>query len=188
MTFTPEPSRFEDIVVCSLKIKVGSGDEHEVPAGNIKRFRVMLREYGFDADFDFWHVGRVEGTEDKIFPDFKKDDPIEVTFTMKAEFSQADKPPVIQCTGLVTTRSVVERSFEDVDKAPVFHRRYMMHVVDRAEKLWSEAQALESGEPKKAEAKVRTLLRKFGDTKAGARARARYPEWAADEDKKREAK
>ena len=57
-----------------------------------------------------------------------------------------------------------------------------------AEKLWSEAQALESAEPKKAEAKVRTLLRKFGDTKAGARARTRHPEWAADEDKKREAK
>lgn len=57
-----------------------------------------------------------------------------------------------------------------------------------AEKLWSEAQALEATEPKKVEAKVRTLLRKFGDTPAGARARTRYPEWAADEDKKREAK
>jgi len=57
-----------------------------------------------------------------------------------------------------------------------------------AEKLWSEAQALGAKEPKKAEAKVRTLLRKFADTQAGARARTRYPEWAADEDKKREAK
>jgi len=57
-----------------------------------------------------------------------------------------------------------------------------------AEQLWSAAQALEAKEPKQAEAKLRTLLRKFADTQAGARARTRYPQWAADEDKRREAK
>ncbi|MBM3991245.1 MAG: hypothetical protein FJ298_09595 [Planctomycetes bacterium] len=57
-----------------------------------------------------------------------------------------------------------------------------------AEQLWSAAQALAATQPKQAEAKVRTLLRKFADTQAGARARARYPQWAADEDQPREAK
>jgi hypothetical protein len=55
-----------------------------------------------------------------------------------------------------------------------------------AEKLWNEALELDAREPKKAEAKLRTLLRKFADTPAGARAAARYPELAADEARKKQ--
>lgn len=55
-----------------------------------------------------------------------------------------------------------------------------------AEKLWQEAEALTlAKEPKKAEVKVRQLLRKYADTPAGKRARESYPELAADEDQKR---
>ncbi|MCC7015107.1 MAG: hypothetical protein IT454_21280 [Planctomycetes bacterium] len=55
-----------------------------------------------------------------------------------------------------------------------------------AERLWSEARDLETAkEAKKAEAKVRQLIRKFGDTKAGRRARESYPQWAAEEDQKK---
>ena len=40
-------------------------------------------------------------------------------------------------------------------------------------------------DPKKAEAKVRNLLRKFGDTPAGKRARETYPKVAEEEDAKK---
>ena len=53
-----------------------------------------------------------------------------------------------------------------------------------AEKLWREALELEG---KAAETKLRLLLRKFGDTAAGQRARERYPALAADEDARRKA-
>ncbi len=55
-----------------------------------------------------------------------------------------------------------------------------------AEKLWNEALELDAREPKKAEAKLRTLLRKFADTPAGQRAAVRYPELAADEARKKQ--
>lgn len=54
-----------------------------------------------------------------------------------------------------------------------------------AEKLWLELVELEKKEPKKAEAKVRNLLRKFGDTPAGKRARETYPKVAEEEDAKK---
>jgi hypothetical protein len=56
-----------------------------------------------------------------------------------------------------------------------------------AEALWTEARSLETArEAKKAEAKLRVLLRKFADTPAGKRAREQYPALAADEDARRE--
>lgn len=55
-----------------------------------------------------------------------------------------------------------------------------------AEALWTEARELESqGQDKKAETRIRTLLRKFGDTPAGERARKTWPDIAKDEDAKR---
>jgi tetratricopeptide (TPR) repeat protein len=55
-----------------------------------------------------------------------------------------------------------------------------------AEALWNEARGLEAAkEAKKAEAKLRQLLRKFGDTPAGQRAREAYPDLARDEEQKR---
>jgi hypothetical protein len=56
-----------------------------------------------------------------------------------------------------------------------------------ADALWREAEALysEQGE-KKAEPKVRVLLRKYSDTPAGKVARERYPQWAAEEDAKKQ--
>lgn len=55
-----------------------------------------------------------------------------------------------------------------------------------AEALWEEARELgEGGEPRKAEAKLRILLRKYGETAAGKRAREAHPNLAAEEDAKR---
>jgi hypothetical protein len=53
-----------------------------------------------------------------------------------------------------------------------------------AEALWREAEALASKDAKKAEAKLRLLIRKYADTRAGKRARDAHPEWAAEEDAK----
>lgn len=138
MFFAPEPAVFDEDVVATLKIKVGTGDEHEVVAGNIKRFRVVLREYGFEADFDFWHVGQAASDEDKLFPDFKKDDPITVTFSLEPENTQATESLLVTCKGLVTERAVIERSFNEINAKPVLQRRYFMRVVDTATKLWGE--------------------------------------------------
>lgn len=138
MFFAPEPVVFDEDVAATLKIKVGSGDEHVVVAGNIKRFRVVLREYGFEADFDFWHVGQATSDEDKLFPDFKKDDPITVTFALKPENTQATVPLLMTCKGLVVERAVIERAFDEIDSKPVLQRRYFVRVVDAATKLWGE--------------------------------------------------
>lgn len=51
-----------------------------------------------------------------------------------------------------------------------------------AEALWREAEALAPREPKKAEAKLRLLIRKYSETPAGKRAREAHPDWAAQED------
>ncbi len=138
MFFAPDPVVFDEDVAATLKIKVGTGDEHVVVAGNIKRFRVVLREYGFEADFDFWHVGQAASNEDKLFPDFKKDDPITVTFTLKPENTQATVPLLMTCKGLVVERAVIERAFNEIDSKPVLQRRYFVRVVDTATKLWGE--------------------------------------------------
>lgn len=54
-----------------------------------------------------------------------------------------------------------------------------------AEALWKEIGELEAANQKrKAEAKIRLLVRKYWDTEAGKRARKQYPEIAADEDAK----
>jgi len=56
-----------------------------------------------------------------------------------------------------------------------------------AEALWIEAQKLFTDkQPKPAEAKVRLLIRKFGATPAGVRAREKYATWAAEEDAKKQ--
>jgi hypothetical protein len=55
-----------------------------------------------------------------------------------------------------------------------------------ADALWEEARKLAAdGEPKKAEAKIRVLLRKHGETAAGKRAREAHPKLAAEEDAKK---
>lgn len=63
-----------------------------------------------------------------------------------------------------------------------------------ADELWREVEALlaqkhdKKGElDKKAELKIRSLCRKYGDTATGARIRERYPALAADEDSKKQA-
>lgn len=55
-----------------------------------------------------------------------------------------------------------------------------------AEELWNEAQELEkAGEAKKAERVIRRLLRKrYASTEVAKALRAKYPEWAAEEDAK----
>ena len=138
MFFAPEPVVFDENVAATLTLKSGEGDAHVVLAGNIKRFRVVLREYGFEADFDFWHVGQATSDEDKLFPEFKKDDPITATFSLKPENTQATTPLIMTCKGLVTERAVVERSFNEIDAKPVLQRRYFVRVVDAATKLWGE--------------------------------------------------
>lgn len=138
MFFAPEPVVFDEDVVATLKLTVGTGKEHVVVAGNIKRFRVVLREYGFEADVDFWHVGQAASNEDKLFPDFKKDDPITATFSLEPENTQATTPLLMTCKGLVTERAVVERAFNEIDSKPVLQRRYFIRFVDPAAKLWGE--------------------------------------------------
>jgi hypothetical protein len=54
-----------------------------------------------------------------------------------------------------------------------------------ADTIWQEIGELQAkNQKKKAEAKIRLLIRKYWDTDAGKRARKTYPEIAADEDKK----
>jgi hypothetical protein len=55
-----------------------------------------------------------------------------------------------------------------------------------ADALWREIEGLLADkQDKKAEPKIRVLLRKYAETPAGKRARERYPEWAAEEDAKK---
>lgn len=106
-----------------------------VEAGKITELSLSHRADGFDARFVFWVVG----SDDPLFETFRGTSLLTAKFSIDRTFDlEGETAESIALSGLVVSKQVSERAFEDVAGQPVLQRRYTIEVWDRGRALWSE--------------------------------------------------
>jgi hypothetical protein len=129
---------FVDRLKAELTLKVGS-KSFTFPAGDIKRLSVESFSYGFSAVVEWWIVCQQSASEDTLFEHFEKPDLMEATLRLdRALDVEGEEASPLELKGLVEERWVRERTFEDIENAPVLQRRYRVRMEDRAAVLWRQ--------------------------------------------------
>ncbi len=128
----------------SLSLNVG-GKDHVIPGGNVRAFSLELSPWGAEGwvewvlQDDKRHGGKYE---DKLLADFVKPDLGQITISITAVLTDAQKSqslPAIATRGLLTEKAVTEEVYErGIERSPVLFRRYRATFKDPARLLWSQ--------------------------------------------------
>lgn len=122
----------------SLKLTIG-GKDFSVPGGNIKAMAFDWTAQGFEADVTWWHVSLRDPSEDKLKEPFVENDLIEATLNLEPLYDdEAGVVAPVVLKGLVTTRELSERAFEDLSGSPIMQRRYNVRFADKLAVLWAQ--------------------------------------------------
>jgi hypothetical protein len=128
----------------SLSLDVG-GAAHSVQGGDVRGFSLELTPWGAEGwvewilQDDKRHGGKYE---DDLLADFVKPDLGELTISIKAVLTDAQKSqslPEIATRGLIVDKAVTEEVYErGVERSPVLFRRYRATFKDPARLLWGQ--------------------------------------------------
>ncbi len=123
-------------LVAKLTLTI-EGASHEVPGGQIRFFDLDVRNWGFDAEVEFF-LSNVDGA-DSLFSDFSGKKLIEASFQVEARYKPSSSPPdPLKLQGIVTEKGVRERVFEGVEGRPVLERTYWIRFSDPAQVIWRQ--------------------------------------------------
>ena len=133
---------FFDKLSVTLAVTI-SGQTYNVPAGNLKGFELELWPWGFRGKAEWWLRSKEQQSEDKLFADFVGQKVAAVQMGISRAFVQVtqaaeDQGQLLTVKGLVTEKSVWERTFPDVQGSPVLHRQYTIRFADRGYVLWRQ--------------------------------------------------
>ena len=131
---------FINRLTVTLTLQIGQ-KRQSIAAGNIKRFRLDLHPWGFEAECVFWIVSQAKESEDTLYAPFISSDRIDATLKVDRTFDtvgESAEPIVV--VGIVEARELVERAFSELAGEPVLHRRYTIKFRDPAAVLWSRHQ------------------------------------------------
>ncbi len=120
-----------------------AGTSFTVAAGNLKKFTIELTPWGFRGSAEWWFVAVASQSEDELFAKFVGKDLAAVELSLARAFSEVgeeteETASALVLKGLVSERSVVERSFHEISGKPVLHRRYQITFADRGAVLWGQ--------------------------------------------------
>ena len=128
---------FKDALEMTLVLSIG-GDTFKVPGANIKSLKTSIHPYGFTARLSFWVSS--ETGKDTLFPQFVKQDLIEVKLDIEPHFKPQDADSEsLSLQGFVTGKALLtELTIENINLRgdPVLYRHYQVDFADPARVLW----------------------------------------------------
>jgi len=133
------PETFRDSLEMKLALTIG-GEKFDIPGANIKHLQADIHPYGFAASLSFWVSS--EMAKDNLFPQFVKQEMIEVKLDLSPHFKPKDTEiEPIKLQGLVTTKALLnEYTVENINLRgdPVLYRLYRVDFADPARVLWCQ--------------------------------------------------
>ncbi|WP_437798361.1 hypothetical protein [Sorangium sp. So ce693] len=133
-----------DRLAATLTLTCG-GTAHTIQGGNVRAFSLRLTPWGAEGTVEFvLQDDQTRGGQytDGVLADFQKPDLAEVSLSVSAVRSDAQKDPTVPAIatrGLVVERSVTEKIHDKgFTERPVLYRRYRVRFVDAARALWRQ--------------------------------------------------
>ncbi len=125
-----------DSLELSLTLAI-TGNVFTIPGANIKTCHLNLYPYGFDGYLSFWLP--VDQRDDTLISPFSSFDLITIELSIIAVHNLPQPAPEpLAVKGLVTTKSVRDCAYSEVQNNPVLHRQYNLHFKDPAQVLWQQ--------------------------------------------------
>lgn len=145
-------SAFTDTLEIALELKI-QGKAQTIHGGNVKRCRLALRPWGFEAEVDFW-IASDRKQKDTLLAEFVKADLIEAKLTLQGTPPHGAQAVPLVLEGRVTDKTLSESTFAGVENNPVLTREYGIRFADAAAVLWTQHHPLEL----KAKAKLDDII------------------------------
>jgi hypothetical protein len=129
---------FVDRVTVTLELTIGT-ETFSVVGGDLKRFELDMECWGFSGRAEWYAVCTAAQSEDTLFASFVESDLMAMKITLSRTYDEVGETSAsMSLQGLVTSKSVLERTFPLVSGEPVLQRKYAIEFADRGRVLWQQ--------------------------------------------------